>query len=315
MEGTGKVAYLTSISERRGGSAVNKPRSVSPDAAIHGTIHVAVACLVMVVLLGSVAAAATVKPLAFSDLVGKSDLIVTARAVSIHSQWEDGGRTIRTRASFALLSVLKGVHALPSLTLRLDGGAVGDARVQVSGMPRFEVGKRYLLFVRGNGKHISPITGFNQGVFEIIEKGGKTVLITRTGHEWVGVADDRLVLAARPRGSSSREPAPIAVPVLNAAKPAHPEAARLEAEWLRRMAHGKAPALPPRAPVSGTADSSHGGKVSAPPRRVQEPADREPRARDVRPILLAPDADQGRRITVQRVTALIQSRTRKGGER
>jgi hypothetical protein len=279
------------------------------------TIHAAVAGLVLAVALCSAAPAATVKPLAFSELVAKSDLIVTARAVSIHAQWEDGGKTIRTRASFVVLSVLKGVHAAPSLTLRLGGGAVGDTRIVVSGMPRFQVGKRYLLFVRGNGRHVSPITGFNQGVFEISDAHGRTVLETQAGREWVGVSNDRLVLAERARAADAREPAPIAVPVPNTARPAHPEAARLEAEWLRRQAHPTPPALPPRVTVSGAAGSSGDGKVSAPPVRATARASREFRERDVRPIILAPGEDRGARMTIRGAADLIRTSAKKGGER
>jgi len=271
--------------------------------------------LVVAVALCSVAPAATVRPLAFSELVAKSDLIVTARAVSIHAQWEDGGKTIRTRASFAVLSVLKGFHAASSLTLRLDGGAVGDTRIVVSGMPRFQVGKRYLLFVRGNGRHVSPITGFNQGIFEISEPGGRTVLKTQAGQEWVGVSNDRLVLVARPHPAVAREPAPIAVPVPNSAKAAHPDAARLEAEWVRRRADTAPPPLPPRVTAAGTAGSSGEGVVSAPPARATERASLDSRERDVRPIVLAPGDDRGARMTVREVADRVRASARKGGER
>src|SRR5688572_13686709 len=119
-------------------------------------------------LLALTAAPPTVVvPMFHSEIVRDSELIAVGTVTGATSRYEDGGQTIRTHVDVKNLTFHKGAVQGDTLTLRFDGGQVGKERIEVVAMPKLRVGARYLLYVSGNGRHVSPITGFNQGVFEI----------------------------------------------------------------------------------------------------------------------------------------------------
>ena len=144
--------------------------------------------------------AQVVKPLAYSEIVQMSDLIVTGKALHVQCRLVKNGQSIRTYVTFGELVVHKGKSG-KEMQLELEGGRVGNDHLEVSGMPRFRKGARYLLHVRGNGKHVSPITGFNQGALEIVRRRGRTVLLNSAGQELAGIERDRLVFVKSPSPS------------------------------------------------------------------------------------------------------------------
>ncbi len=73
--------------------------------------------------------------------------------------------------------------------LRTFGGEVDDERLTVQGMPRFEIGKRYVLFVQGNYRNVCPVIGWHQGCFGLEQSGenssatGRSVLLEGDAQE------------------------------------------------------------------------------------------------------------------------------------
>jgi len=268
--------------------------------------------MLFIVFLAVSAPAATVKPLSWSELVARSDAIVVGTAVHAVSRYEEGGRTIRTYVTFNDLTLLKGVPGTQVMTLRLEGGRVGDTQLVVSGMPVFKMSRRYLLFVRGNGKHVSPITGYNQGVFEILRERGRQVLKNLDGLEVIGIAKDRLVFAARCLPRRAVEPAPAAVPVPDAFKPAHPDVEALEAEMKQRR---NTPA-PPKVPRVHVANAAPGpaDRAAPPPVPAAVRTGAAVPVTDVRPIVVPADRDPGVRMTPEGLMNRIRKARRGGGK-
>lgn len=99
-----------------------------------------------------------------------------------------------TFVTFDVEDVLKGKADL-QITLRFDGGPVGNEFVEVAGMPRFEVGGRHLLFVAGAEQGFCPLAGWFQGKFDFVRhpEDGRDVLVDYKGHPVKGVSKDRFV--------------------------------------------------------------------------------------------------------------------------
>ena len=268
--------------------------------------------MLITAFLGGVATAATVKPMSWSELVARSDAIVAGTAVDTVSRYEEGGRTIRTYVTFTNLTTLKGTPGAPVMILRLEGGRVGDTRLVVSGMPVFKMSRRYLLFVRGNNKHVSPITGYNQGVFEIVQDRGRRVLKNLDGLEVIGIENNRLVLAARCLPRRAVEPAPVAVPVPGAFKPAHPDVEALEAGMKQRRNQPEPPNVP-RVPGADTAPGRADGAAPPPVPAAARTGAAIP-VPDVRPIVVPADRDPGVRMTPESLMDRIRKAGKGGGK-
>ena len=68
---------------------------------------------------------------------------------------------------------------------------MGDEFIQVHGIPEFERGREYLLFVAGNGEQISPVVGWGQGSLELVAHPslvGQQVLVDYRGNAVEGIA-------------------------------------------------------------------------------------------------------------------------------
>jgi hypothetical protein len=112
--------------------------------------------------------ATTVLPPTFDALVNNSDYIVRARTKSVSAQKQETahGSKIYTLVDIEVLDVVAGTPPA-HVTLRLLGGQVGDERMIVEGMPRFQVGDEDILFVRDNGRSICPLYRMMHGRFPV----------------------------------------------------------------------------------------------------------------------------------------------------
>ena len=104
------------------------------------------------------------------------------------------GATIYTYVTLDDLQLVHGDVAGDSVTLQFEGGRVGDDVVTVVGSPAFEVGAREFLFVRNNGAAVSPVVGFFQGRFKVVDglihdHAGRSVIEVR-GNTLVKLAAD-----------------------------------------------------------------------------------------------------------------------------
>lgn len=253
----------------------------------------------------------TVPPMFYSEIVRAADCIVTATVVDRSSHYENGRKTIYTSVRLGTLTFLKG-EPRTELTLRFEGGAIGDDRLEIAGMPQLEAGKRYMLYIDGTAKpgKISPIVGFHQGAFEIVERNGREVLLNTNGEELIGVQNDRFVFRKKPVTAAKPghiDPAPTPAAPASAVenhevKWAHPNADALEARMLtqrlreaqRARIEARLTELPAPGPAVPAVDASPAPQPAATATRVE--------ARDralATPLVLEKNADPGTRFSVQ----------------
>ena len=130
------------------------------------------------------ALATTVVPPTFAEMADRADLVFVGKAVGSHSEWRSVGtsRVIFTLVEFEAQEVLKGT-AGKTVTLQFLGGTVGDATLEVAGVPRFNAGDRVLLFVEGNGVQFCPLVGVYHGQFGVRkdETSGRDIVVMHNG--------------------------------------------------------------------------------------------------------------------------------------
>jgi hypothetical protein len=90
--------------------------------------------------------------------------------VAVESRWMSTaqGPAIFTRVTFKVERTLKGELGIQT-TLEFLGGTVGEDRMEVSGMPKFRVGDRDVIFADERGRPISPVIGFAYGRFRVLQ--------------------------------------------------------------------------------------------------------------------------------------------------
>jgi len=105
----------------------------------------------------------------FDEMVAMADTILVGTVTSIDSRWGEGynAGTIYSLIQLEQLEVVKGEETQGPFTLKVIGGIVGDQAQFYPGMPQFQTGQRYLLFVRGNNRLIFPIVGVSQGIYRV----------------------------------------------------------------------------------------------------------------------------------------------------
>jgi hypothetical protein len=135
-------------------------------------------------LLSIQAGATTVVPSTFNEMTDQAELVFMGKVLGSRSEWRTTGkdRVIFTLVDFESQEVLKG-NARKTVTLQFLGGTVGDATLEVAGMPKFEVGERVILFVEKNGINLSPLVGVFHGKFSIRadQQIGQDIVVTHEG--------------------------------------------------------------------------------------------------------------------------------------
>jgi hypothetical protein len=114
------------------------------------------------------------------DLVKRADAIIIATAVESHPELRDGDRLV-TVATLQVERVLKGSVGGETVQLVELGGAVGNRVTLIPGSPRYDDGKRYLVFLRTNNLGEWVTYGFALGKFEFISDLHGRELLTRGG--------------------------------------------------------------------------------------------------------------------------------------
>jgi hypothetical protein len=118
--------------------------------------------------------ATTVQPPTFSEIVTGSDYIVRAKvkAVTSEARLRQGRERIYTNVELEVLEVIAGSPPSP-LVLTMLGGKVGDREMTVSGAPKFTVGSEDILFVKGNGRSLSPLYAMMHGQYPVLHDTAK----------------------------------------------------------------------------------------------------------------------------------------------
>ena len=144
---------------------------------MHRALLAAVA-LVATLVAALPAAATVVVPVAEADLVAQSSAVVLGRVTAIESH-ADRGR-IYTNVTLSIDETLKG-DSVPSLTVRLLGGQVGDYAAWIEGSPEFRRGERVLVFVTAHRDGTARVAHFYQGKFSIVrDASGEDMAVRET---------------------------------------------------------------------------------------------------------------------------------------
>ena len=82
-----------------------------------------------------------------------------------------GSEPLITDITLTDLQIVKGDHHGDTYVLRVLGGTVGEETIIVGGAPRFtRGGRKYLLFIKGNGMAMFPMVGADQGMFHHVRR-------------------------------------------------------------------------------------------------------------------------------------------------
>jgi hypothetical protein len=119
----------------------------------------------------------------------------------------EGGRMLFTEVTMAVDSDLLGSAGSSVLRFRIAGGTDGRGTMIVFGMPSFEIGKRYVVFLEPSFETTNvPIVGVNQGYFEIVrsEQTGEEIVLNADGDIVTGIDRGQVVLKHNPDRADGR---------------------------------------------------------------------------------------------------------------
>ncbi len=136
--------------------------------------------LLLSVLLATPAHSLTVVPRSFDELVQRADTVMVGTVQDVHSEFADNGldQNILSFVSFIELQIIKGQIPTQKYTLQVPGGVVGRFAQNYPGIPQFQAGQRYVVFIRGNHRDFFPVVGINQGVFRVLtDAQGRQVVV------------------------------------------------------------------------------------------------------------------------------------------
>lgn len=124
--------------------------------------------------------ATTVRKVSFERLCARAEVVFIGLVTSVESRRAERSDAIHTYTTFSQVDWIVGGDESDSYTLRQLGGCVGPDCLQASGMPRFEIGRQYVLFIRGNHRVACPVLGWWQGGFEVVRENADSPPMVRT---------------------------------------------------------------------------------------------------------------------------------------
>lgn len=189
--------------------------------------------------------ATTLRYVGFDDLVARSSTIVQGRVVKLEGMWGkgkdlakrtgskeshspaqnsanavalsaastsskpvgvgvEGGRMIFTRVTLQTISSIKG-QAASTVEFVMAGGTVEGRSAMVAGMPKFDMGQNYLVFLReGYAVSANPVVGVNQGFFRVVQDAsGREIMLDANSDHVIGIQGDRVLSRRNPNGASA----------------------------------------------------------------------------------------------------------------
>ncbi|MBF0337084.1 MAG: hypothetical protein HQL05_04560 [Nitrospirae bacterium] len=130
------------------------------------------------------------------ELTRQSSLVVMGNVVDKQSFWNTEGTTIYTGVTINVKEVVRGETSPETITVRYEGGEIGDVGLRVSDTPQFEKGEDVLVFLSPvanvSGKGVSDtsgtfyVVGSGQGKYSvemnaIATRGGFSVINDNKG--------------------------------------------------------------------------------------------------------------------------------------
>ena len=197
--------------------------------------HLAFRSLIVLVslLVGiQVAQATTIVPLRFDEVVQQAGVVVVGTVTDLQvrttgadlppvpesdvshsptapiSAGVEGGGTLFTEVTLSVDRQVGG-NVGPEIRFTLAGGSTGGETVIVFGMPRFEVGRRYVLMLRPDFENTNvPVVGVSQGFFEIASDPatGQEMILNADGDIVLGIEGDHVALRYNPARARARTP-------------------------------------------------------------------------------------------------------------
>jgi len=164
-------------------------------------------------LFSTAASATTVLEQTFPDLVHQAEVVAVGTVTGIQEQWDATRQAPLTKVTFANLTVLKGEPGTENLTLEFLGGHFPDGRILVvSGVPRFTIGEKTVVFSAGNQRDFCPLVGIWQGLLRVTfdPQRGEEVVKDNFQVPILGLQDDKF-LKLTPEVSSQT---PLSLPIL-----------------------------------------------------------------------------------------------------
>lgn len=106
------------------------------------------------------------------QLLKQSDDVIYGVVTDISARYTEGkpSQQIYTFITFSEVQSIKNSEAniQSEFVLRIAGGRIGSRAQVIPGAPKFQLGERYILFVRGNNRLAFPLVGVNQGVLNAV---------------------------------------------------------------------------------------------------------------------------------------------------
>lgn len=141
---------------------------MSGGSLLMGRMFHGVAAVLVLLVTARSGMGSVVPVMTFEQVVTQAQLIFVGTVVRTESEWRTTpeGRAIVTVVTFRVERLHKGASQ-GEISLEFLGGRVGDVSLEVSGVPRFNVGQEDVICAVTAGPQVSPIAGFNQGRFRI----------------------------------------------------------------------------------------------------------------------------------------------------
>jgi hypothetical protein len=126
--------------------------------------------------IGMPAAAITMAPLSFEQLVNNSAAVVLARVIDVRGDFIGAGRGIESVVTVSVLKGLKG-GAAETLQFTVPGGRAGRYLNLIPGAPVFTTGDLAVVFLTGRGARLPITTGLTQGVYRVQPGSGEMMVM------------------------------------------------------------------------------------------------------------------------------------------
>src|SRR5205085_1299911 len=152
--------------------------------------------------------ATTVRRKNFDQLVQEADMVAIGRVQNVHSLPTADRQYVYTYVTVGELDIMKGNYDESQITLRMDGGDVGDGRrLVVPGIPRFSFNDQVVIFVKGNGQSICPFVGWEQGLLRVArdEKSGEAVVRSSRGQRIHAVRNGAFLISPNEKQAQHQE--------------------------------------------------------------------------------------------------------------
>lgn len=122
------------------------------------------------------AAAVTVAPLSFEQLVNQSAAVVLARVIDVRGEFIGDGRGIDSVVTVSVLKGFKG-GAGETVQFTVPGGRAGRYLNLIPGAPAFTAGDLAVIFLTSRGARLPITTGLTQGIYRVQRTSGEMMVM------------------------------------------------------------------------------------------------------------------------------------------